>query len=354
MRYLSRAGLLGLAAATVMALPVTGQAAEFALTASSSHPPIVPWVANLKNYVVPEAAKRAEALGHKITWTEAYAGALYNFENTLEGIGDGLGDIGWVGSLWEPSKQPLMNVTFALPFVTGDVKAAAEIESEMLANIPAIQEEWTKHGAVYLGPQSIDDYVIISTKEINSVDDIKGMKLYGPGATARWIEGTGAIAIGGGLPVYYNGIKTGVANGAIVPFSSILPFKLHEVAPHITFPGFGGGITGALAMNKGTFDSLPPEMQKLFQEIGKEYGEKTTEGVIHNFNTHKAKLTEAGAKINELSTDAMKKWANTIPNLAKQWADANGAVAKEVLAAYMDGVRKRGITPIRDWDKELD
>ena len=78
-------------------------AKEFKITASSSHPPVVPWVAVLKNYVVPEASKRAKALGHTIKWTQAYAGALYNFKNTMEGIEEGLGDIGWVGTLWEPN-----------------------------------------------------------------------------------------------------------------------------------------------------------------------------------------------------------------------------------------------------------
>ena len=86
-------------------------AAEFKLTASSSHPPVVPWVKTIKDFVVPESTKRAKALGHTLKWTEAYAGALYNFKNTLEGIGEGLGDVtGLVpcGNLISyPCKMPL-------------------------------------------------------------------------------------------------------------------------------------------------------------------------------------------------------------------------------------------------------
>ena len=56
----------------------------------------MPWVATIKNLVVPEAAKRVAAAGKgdTIQWTEAYAGALYNFKNTLEGVEKGLADIG--------------------------------------------------------------------------------------------------------------------------------------------------------------------------------------------------------------------------------------------------------------------
>ena len=216
-------------------------AKEFKITASSSHPPVVPWVSVIKNYVVPEASKRAKALGHNIKWTEAYAGALYNFKNTLEGIEDGLGDIGWVGTLWEPNKLPLHNATFYLPFVSGDVMAAAEIASEMHDSIPAMKKALLKHNQIFLGAQTIDDYVLISKTPIKTVADLKGKKFYAPGASAQWLKGTGAVAVNGGLPVYYNGIKTGVADGAIVPGTGIFPFKLHEAAPYVINVGLGGG-----------------------------------------------------------------------------------------------------------------
>ena len=139
-----------------------------------------------------------------------YAGALYNFENTLEGIADGIGDLGWVGTLWEPNKLPLQNVTFVMPFVTGNVKLAADIQNALHRDIPEMKQAFLDNNQIYLGPQSIDDYVIVSKTPINSVADMKGKKFYAPGASAAWLEGTGAIGVNGGLPVYYNGIQTGV------------------------------------------------------------------------------------------------------------------------------------------------
>ena len=58
---------LGIAAvaAGVLAItsPATVNAADFKLTASSSHPPVVPWVKTIKDFVVPESVKRAKASG---------------------------------------------------------------------------------------------------------------------------------------------------------------------------------------------------------------------------------------------------------------------------------------------------
>lgn len=347
----------GLAAACCFLLSSMAGAASFQLTASSSHPPVIPWVKTIQDHVVPESVKRAAALGHTIKWTEAYAGALYNFQNTLKGIEDGLGDLGWVGTLWEPSKLPLHNVTFYIPFVTDDTKIAADICNDLHANISAMSGALLKHKQIYLGPQSIDDYVLITKKPINSLADLKGLKLYGPGATAQWLKGTGAIAVDGALPVYYNGIQSGVTDGAIVPGTGIFPFKLHEVAPYITKVGLGGGITGVLTMNKRTYDKLPRELQKMFHDLGKEYGDLVAKRVADfKRKSFEELLPKAGAKISTLPIAEQKKWAASLPDLAGEWIklhEGRGLPARQVLKAYMDGTRKRGVTPLRDWDKAL-
>jgi hypothetical protein len=44
-----------------------------------------------------------------------------------------------------------------------------------------------------------------------------------------------------------------------------------------------------------------------------------------------------------------------MPNLAAEWAKTNASKgpAKEIVQTYMDALRKRGVKPARDWDKEL-
>ena len=330
-------------------------AKEWKLTAGSSHPPIIPWVAVIKNHVVPESNKRLKAMGKPdtIKWTQAYAGALYNFKNTLEGVGDGLADIGWVGTLWEPVKMPLHNVTFYAPFATGNVNHLIQIQEELETKVPAFAKEWTKHNAVYLGAQVADTYHLITNFPVRSMDDLKGKKLMTPGAVANWLKGTGAIGVNGGLPVYYNNIKTGVADGGIVITTGMLPFKIHEVAPYITKVDIGGPISGALAMNKDTWESMPPHMQTMFRELGKEYAAKQTAIVAANAEKFLKIMAKQGAKVSDFPAAERKKWVESMPDLAGDWAKANGAAGKQVLKAFMDGVRERGGQPARAWDKGL-
>ncbi|MDH3232104.1 MAG: C4-dicarboxylate TRAP transporter substrate-binding protein [Alphaproteobacteria bacterium] len=349
----------GVATAAMVAVsaPQAG-AAEFKLTAGSSHPPIIPWVGTIKNHVVPQSVARLKAMGgkHTIKWTEAYAGALYNWKNTLEGIQDGLADVGWVGTLWEPSKLPLHNASFYAPFATTNIVHLQQIQDEMHRTMPIMRQRWRKYNQVYLGSQAIDGYVLVSKTPIRSVADLKGKKFYAPGASGRWLDGTGAVGVNGALTVYYNGIKSGVTDGAILPGSAVLPFKIYEVAPHLLEPNVGAMITGALTMNLNTWNKLPADMKKMFAQLGQEYGELVAKRVKANRIKHFGIMAKKGAKITVLPLAEQQKWAKALPNLAGQWTkqiEAKGLPAKAVLKTYLDGVRKRGNKPIRAWDKEL-
>jgi len=349
---------IGMAAAAVVALsaPQAG-AAEYKMTAGSSHPPIIPWVGTIKNHVVPMSNKYLKAMGSKntIKWTEAYAGSLYNWQNTLEGVQEGLADVGWVGTLWEPNKMPLMNVTYFTPFVTNDNAMLTIIQNDMHAKLPVMNQQWRKYNQVYIGAQTIDNYVIVSKTPIRSVDDLKGKKFYAPAALGGWVRGTGAISVNGALPLYYNGLKTGVTDGAIIPGTGILPFKIHEVAPYVIDPGLGAMISGALTMNLTTWNKLPADMKKMFRKVGREYGELVTKRVSANRIKHFKIIASKGAKLSTFPVSEQKRWTGKMPNIAGEWAkgvEAKGLPAKQIMKFYMDSVRKRGGQPVRDWDKE--
>jgi TRAP-type C4-dicarboxylate transport system substrate-binding protein len=354
MKFTTRAAVIGGIAALALSATTSGVDAKiYKLTAASSHPPIVPWVAVIKNHVVPQSNARLKEIGSpdSIQWTQAYAGALYNFNNTLEGVQDGLTDIGWVGTLWEPVKMPLHNVTFYAPFTSATVHQLVAIQEEMETTIPAMKKEWDKHNQVYLGAQAADTYHIVSTFPINSMADLKGKKFMAPGAVAGWLRGTGAIGINGGLPVYYNNMKTGVADGAIIITTGMLPFKLHEAAPYITLVDLGGPISGALTMNKDTWKKLPAHMKILFRDLGRDYARMQSDIIAQKEQLFLKIMAKQGAKISTFPASERKKWADSLPDLAGDWVKANGAAGKQVLSAYMEGVRKRGGTVTRDWDK---
>jgi TRAP-type C4-dicarboxylate transport system substrate-binding protein len=343
-----------IAIALLVALPAAAR--DYKMTIGSSHPPVLPWTIPLKELVVPESNKRLKAKGlpDSIQWTEAYAGALYDFNNTLEGIGDGLADIGWVGSLWEPAKQPLQNVAYYSPFVTGDFRALVEVQNQLMEKVPAFAAEWAKHNTVFLGAQVADTYHLVTKFPVTKLEDLKGRKLLAPGAIASRVQGIGVTAVDAGLPVFYNMLQTGVADGAVILITGVLPFKLHEVAPYITKVDLGAVFSGALAMNKKTWDGLPPHMKDLFRELGRDYAKMCADLVAQReASTWAALAKNPAVKVSDLPQAEREKWAKALPDVAGDWARRNGDAGRQVLKIFMEEARKRGAKPLRDWDKGL-
>lgn len=353
----ARLAAFGLAGALFASGPADLVAREWKLTAGASHPPTVPWVRAIGDHVVPESNRMLREMGapDTIAWTEAYAGTLYNFRNTLEGVGDGLADIGWVATLWEPVKLPLENVTFHAPFATGDVHRLIDIQEELHKTVPAMNAAWRKHNAVYLGGQVADSYHIVSKTPIASAEALRGRKVLAVGPAAGWLKGTGATPVEAGLAMFHDSLKSGVADAAIVVTTGIVPFRLHEVAPHIVKADLGAPISGALAMNLDTWKSLPLHMKVMFRFLGREYARRQTDFVAAKVRESMAVLASQGATISEFPAEERVKWANLLPDLAGDWVarnEAKGLPAKKVLAAFMDGVRKRGGKPARNWDRK--
>jgi TRAP-type C4-dicarboxylate transport system substrate-binding protein len=211
---------------------------------------------------------------------------------------------------------------------------------------------WTKNGLVYLGGAALDSYHLWTNYPVNSVDDLKGKKITAPGPSANWIRDTGAVAVAGNLNTYYEDIKSGVSNGVITFATGAWGAKVHEVAPYITKVNFGSQFAGGIAMNKGRFDKLPPEVQKVFRDVGDEYSARFAAAQTAAAAGLLKKMEEAGAKISELPAAERKRWADTLPPIAKTWAadlQAKGLPADEVLKGYVEGLKKSGADLPRDW-----
>ena len=327
------------------------------LTIASSHNTALPWVGVMQSHVVANANERLAAMGsdYEIRWTQAYGGSLYKLENTLEAVEIGLTDIGWVGTLWELSKMPLQNVTYFAPFATDDFQLIREIMNELHDTMPVLNQAWTAQNQHFLGGSVLDTYHLMTNFPVNSVADLRGRKILAPGVTAAWLEGTGAIAVEGGLTTYYTQIQTGVGDGVIIMMSGAPPYRIHEVAPYITLVGIGGNLTGGMSVNLDTWEALPGDVQDVLTGLGPEYSRLVADELGLRVENGLSAMAADGAVVSELPFEEKQRWIEALPNIAGRWADAaeaRGYPARSVLEAYMQELRARGETPARNWDLE--
>lgn len=328
------------------------------LTIASSHPPVIPWVAAMKNTLVSKSNQALEAnkSKYRIEWNEAYGGVLYNFENTLTAVEQGVTDFGWVGTLWEPAKMPLQNIWTAVPFATEDPLLAAKVMAELTRNNPAFKKEWDAQNAVFFSPSASDSYQLFTKFPVRTLEDLKGKKILGATSVGPWIGALGATHVVSAIPTMYNMVQTGVGEGVMVILTGAIPVKLPEVAPYIAIVELGAGTFGALAANKRRWEGLPAEVRQTLQPLAEEYAAETIRIVKERERAGLAQLTKDGAKVYVLPQEERRRWAAAMPNLAKSWVEANekkGLPARQIMKDFMEALRQAGAKPLRDWDREL-
>ncbi|MEX0407966.1 C4-dicarboxylate TRAP transporter substrate-binding protein [Aquibium sp. LZ166] len=355
--------LTGILLAGAIAFPTAALSQEtISLTVASSHPLVIPWVGMIKSHFMAETDRLlAEKGNYKIEWQEAFGGQLYKANATLTSVEEGVTDIGWVFSFLEAAKLPLSQVSSYAPFATANPPVQLEVMSELLETNEAFRNEWEQYNLKVLGLTGTDSYDVYTKQPITGLKDLDGMKLSAPGVLANWLRGTGANAVDGALTTFYTDIQTGVSDGVLSLALGVLPAKLYEVAPYVTRVNIGVAYSGAVAINRDTWDDLPEEVQNAMVAAGKFYTQEHGKDLLERHEAAFKKMMEIGASQNppvtmtEMSAEDRQAWVDGLPDIAGEWAadaEARGLPGREFLAAYMEGLRKRGEKPARDWDKQ--
>lgn len=319
----------------------------------SSHPTTNIWAWAMKEVFQPEVDRILKQGGGKyeIRWRENYGGTLYKFTDTRVAVRDGIVDIGMVGTVWEGATMPLQNVTYFTPFATTNHEMLIEIFDRLNADLPALRDSWTAQNMVPLSSLITDSYDIYATFPVKSLQTLQNRKINAPGTSANWLRGTGATPVEGALTTYYTNIQTGVTEGALSFASGIGPARVYEVAKQLTRVDIGAMYFGSVAANKKFFDGLPKEVQAAIRQAGKATSVAHGKHVTRTAEAALETMKKNGLEISSLPQAEKTRWVNSLPNIVGPWLEANGAAGKQVLSAYFNELRARGVKPLRDWDK---
>lgn len=349
-----------LATAAVCGAAVAPATAEtFRLTVAAGQPPqALASLGAVPDYFIPEVQRRLEESGseHEIVFQEAYAGSLLRATTVLQGVADGIADIGYIPTIFHPDKLPLEQVSFMTPFCTTDVAAVTGAMQQLYENVPAMDAQYDAFNQVRLAGTGLDSYELISSVPVRSFDDMRGMKIGTAGAALAWMRGVDVVPVSSNMMEYYNSTQSGVYDAFIIMPSSMPGMRYHEVAPYVTELNFGAMYAAVLTINKDALAELPEEVQQILIEVGQDYGRVADEAYAGAGERAYEMLAgiEGAERIPYPESDR-DAWAASMPNIAQEWAaeqDAAGLPGADVLSGYMEALRAAGVECERDWDQE--
>lgn len=175
-----------------------------------------------------------------------------------------------------------------------------------------------------------------SKKKIESMADMKGLKIRGAGAVqSAFIKGLGGIPVTLPITEVYTSMEKGVLDGVLTAFTAMRSFRLYDVSKY----SIQAGLTAApmaVAMNKKTWNSLPPDIQKILNNLRRRYAFECAG--IYDEDLEKAlKLGQSKGKvIYPLAAAELAKWKEKAePSYDKWVADmkAKGLPGEELLGA---------------------
>lgn len=156
-------------------------------------------------------------------------------------------------------------------------------------------------------------------------DDVKGLKIRGGSREMDlMLKAAGGIISSVPSDEIYAAMQTGSLDAAITSSTSLISFRLNEIAKNVT-----GGRAGSfwfmlepLIMSKVIYDALTPDQQKAVSEIGLS---------LEAFGLAQAKVDDdalaaiygkAGVKVQDFNADALAKWRVVAEKSA--WTDYAG------------------------------
>jgi TRAP-type C4-dicarboxylate transport system substrate-binding protein len=329
------------------------------LTAIDGYPDRSMWVQEFSNFFIPRVNEELAAGGnYEIEWMEAYGGQIVKPRGVLEGIKLGLGDIGIVTTIFHSSALPSQGISAVTPFVSSDARVVARAVDEIAREFPQMQVELAAENQVYLATGVVlDTYQMFSTQPVSSLVDLEGMKIAGAGYNLRYLEGIeGAAGVRGGLPDFYNLLQTGVVGAAMLWPEAAKTFKIAEVAPYMLQVDLGAVNSKTVTVNADVWAALPDEVKEVLQSVAIEYRDHIANVAMDRAAESVEAYIADGGTVVVMSQEERQAWADSMPNIAVEWAqalDSTGAPGSDMLVAYMDKLRAAGFEPLRDWAAEL-
>ncbi|MDP4650285.1 MAG: TRAP transporter substrate-binding protein, partial [Haliea sp.] len=181
-------------------------------------------------------------------------------------------------------------------------------------------------------------------KEINSLEDLQGLKMRIPGLAGDVFTAAGGTSVrisGGEL---YTSLQTGVIDAAewVGPYND-LALGLHEVAKYYYYPGWHEpGAMLELIINKDSFAALPPDLQAIVTTAARAANQAMLDEFTARNNAALKELVERhGVQLRQLPEDVLQALYSASEQTLESLV-ATDPLAAKIHASFIefyDGVR---------------
>jgi len=205
----------------------------------------------------------------KITFENYWSASLLNATNVLQGVGDGVADVGLIIPSYFPKQMPVASWFFGFGAALSgstvhDVAAGGATSLEFGLTYKPLVEEYASLNLRLLQGTSTPAYNLLCNKPISSLDEAKGKRARAIGAV--WSESAEALGMTTVSIAYneaYEGLQRGVFDCMVLnPNQLVIGSVFKDVAPEYVPVTMAQLQSSSWVINLDTWNSFPKELQE--------------------------------------------------------------------------------------------
>jgi TRAP-type C4-dicarboxylate transport system substrate-binding protein len=232
------------------------------------------------------------------------SGSLLKPPGMYMGIKKGIADMGFAHVEYTPGRFPVTEAC-DLPLAYPSGWVSNEVVNDFYQEFKP--KEWDKVKVLWMHASTPN--VIISTKPVRVMEDLKGMNIRAPGRVGDTIKALGASPVAMPIMEVYDALAKNVIQGVNTPFETLKTFRFGEVAKCTTSSWQVGNIyTFYVIMNKNSCKKIPPDLKGIFDELCGEYKERFA--LTWNLVDFEGKdfAAQQGVEIIQLDKSQVERW----------------------------------------------
>ncbi|WP_158243098.1 TRAP transporter substrate-binding protein DctP [Acidimangrovimonas sediminis] len=220
-------------------------------------------------WLVKEFAKRT---GGKDQIQVFWGGSVAKTKEIPDALASGVGDFGDIITPYFPDRFPLNNaVGFFIPQPNSTLQIGKLME-KWYAEDPQFQQEMEKQGIHVFGFRPLEDYGLLCSKPVHDIKDMKGLRIRSYGfAYPALIKAMGATPVTISTAEAYEALQRHIIDCTPIGPALARGWKYDEVAKYYIEIPFGASFGHLLAMNLDSYKAMSPDLQKIVDQLGKDY-----------------------------------------------------------------------------------
>lgn len=235
------------------------------------------------------------------------------YRSTVKGICD----ISFGPCANDPSRFPLTMVTDLPGVPFPNLKAANKIRQELFDKFAEMRAEFKEVKILWrwVGAPA----VVHTTKETVRVpNDLKGVKMISVPPDSFALKGMGASPISLLPPDWYMALERGVAGGVVAPYNVIYAHRLYTLTRYHTESSISS-LGFQVIMNLKKWNSLPPDVRKVMEDLCSWGAERCTELIVHDVSAARDACLKDGHAVFKPSFEEIQLWSSGCKPVQEEW-----------------------------------